>query len=702
MPRFNQIKNNFTSGEVSPRVFGRTDLETYNRSLKELRNMIVYPQGGASRRPGSQFILDDFKTDTTLRLIPFTVSESLIYVLILTDDVSSFGQILKATDNTLHAITLDGILATHFSAAQLPDIKFTQSGSTLILTHPLQKTVYLYSTGTVDDFEASTLLDAGNDILAGQDEWETFPYKINVNAAHTMTLSSVFLGAATLTSSVAFFKSGHDQSLWQVEDGYFRATGFTSSTQLAGTVVKAITTIASGTPTGIWSEGYWSDARGWPRVATFHQQRLIYAGSTDFPDTVWVSKAGDIREFDQTLGSGDNDAFVFLLASDKVDLIQWLSPAKRLNIGTLNKEYIAGDSNGVFNANNPFISPETTHGSAYVQPVRAQESPVFVSRSKTRLREFTFNFNEDNYRSADLSLQAEHIFTRGRDQHATFNNPQVKFLDYQENENSLIWVLDNNGAIYSVTRDRQNNLLAFAHHIIGGALSGEAPKVESVAIVPTADNTSDEVWIVVVRTIDGSTARYIEKIGREFKRDDLTNASTSIDDKPVYSDSAKLVILGGPGKTFSGFDHLEGETVDVLADGLSVGQKVVTSGDVVLNNNATEIVAGLNYRSLIQPLNVEAGSALGNSKGSIKRVHRIGFEFYRTVGAKFGKDETDLEDINFRPTDLDLDQPIPLFTGLKELDYPQGYEKEVSPVAVQDLPLPMALNSLIWEGVTND
>jgi hypothetical protein len=195
---------------------------------------------------------------------------------------------------------------------------------------------------------------------------------------------------------------------------------------------------------------------------------------------------------------------------------------------------------------------------------------------------------------------------------------------------------------------------------------------------------------------------YLEKIGKQFELDTLFNSSTDIKDKMVYSDSAKLVRLGCPGTAFAGFDHLEGEAVDVVADGVYVGQKVVSSGTITLDEDATEIIAGLNYRSKVEPLNVEAGSIIGSGQGTIKRIDEATIRFNRTIGGKFGPSTDNLTEIIFRPPTITLDVPIPLFNEDKTLKFDSSYARKTKIVVVQDLPLPMEVTAIVSRGQTYD
>ena len=73
--------SSFTSGELSPRLDGRIDLEKYFSGSKTLENMVIHPHGGASRRSGTKFISEVKDSDDETRLIPFEFSTTQTYMM---------------------------------------------------------------------------------------------------------------------------------------------------------------------------------------------------------------------------------------------------------------------------------------------------------------------------------------------------------------------------------------------------------------------------------------------------------------------------------------------------------------------------------------------------------------------------------------------------------------------------------------------
>ena len=131
MPRSTFAFTNFTAGELSPRLDGRTDLQKYFQGCKTLQNMVVHPHGGATRRPGTKFIAET-KSSGEARLIPFEFSTTQTYVL---EFGNTYMRVYKDGGQVLNSGTVVEI-STPYSAAEANELKFTQSADVLYIVHP--------------------------------------------------------------------------------------------------------------------------------------------------------------------------------------------------------------------------------------------------------------------------------------------------------------------------------------------------------------------------------------------------------------------------------------------------------------------------------------------------------------------------------------------------------------------------------------
>ena len=81
---------------------------------------------------------------------------------------------------------------------------------------------------------------------------------------------------------------------------------------------------------------------------------------------------------------------------------------------------------------------------------------------------------------------------------------------------SIVWMVRADGTLIGMTYERDQEVVGWHRHIVGGVSDsdGTQAQVESVGVIPGTDR--DEVWISVVRSVDGDTKVYIEQFQSRF------------------------------------------------------------------------------------------------------------------------------------------------------------------------------------------
>ena len=217
--------------------------------------------------------------------------------------------------------------------------------------------------------------------------------------------------------------------------------------------------------------------------------------------------------------------------------------------------------------------------------------------------------------------------------------------------------------------------------------------IESVAVIPT-DDKEYQTWVIVKRTVNGITRRYVEFLN-ELDFDETDNTSFN------FLDSA-LSYSGSAVTTLSNLEHLEGQVVSILADGATHPDRTVTSGSITLDRSAKNVKIGLNYISLLQTMRLDAGSQNGTSQAKTKRIYDITVRMFETIGIEVGANLSDMERIPFRNSVDLMDEGIPPFTGDKEVEFRGNYETDGFIFVRQTQPLPFTILSLYPRLATND
>lgn len=449
----------------------------------------------------------------------------------------------------------------------------------------------------------------------------------------------------------------------EVEAAYIRGvvkiTGYTNAQSVTVTVVRDL---EATTATDIWAEGAWSDYRGYPRAVGLYEQRLYFGGTNTYPIRFWGSIVDGFENFEY--GTDDDSAVVFNVAATEGNVIQWMEALKFIQAGTSGGEFAvsSGNQDDPITPVNISVRGHSAYGSAAIQARAIDDVVLFVHRQRTRLHEMAYSIERDGYVAPDLTIFAEHILGSGAVQMAFARLPDP-----------TLYVVTADGDLAVFTYNREQGITAWAKWTTEGSF-------ESVAA--TYGDPVDEVWVSVKRTVNGSPVRIIERLA----------AYTSDKTLAVHLDSSVsgAGVESGGVVTFSGLDHLEGETVGVASDGAWLGEFTVSGGSVTLPDDVSygNVVAGLRYTGTLKPMRMETVMANGPSQGRKRRVFEAAIRFLDTLGCKFGKVTTDMEQIPFRSEGDPMDASPPLFTGDKIVKWKPGHDRDAAIILQQDIPLP--------------
>ncbi|MCP4538947.1 MAG: hypothetical protein GY832_17570 [Chloroflexi bacterium] len=416
-------------------------------------------------------------------------------------------------------------------------------------------------------------------------------------------------------------------------------------------------------------------AANYPQRVTFYEDRLVLASTPKEPNTAWLSKTSTHENF--TIGTADDDAMKVTARTGQVNAIQWMVEDKLLQFGTTAAtRTLGGEGDSGLTPTNIAQRRHTTDGASSIQPVQTGAVTVFVGEKKRRLREFIYSFENDRFLAPDLTLLSEHIL-----------KPQVVEMAYAQDPFPVIWCALANGELAGCTYDPDFKIAGWHRHRLGGDAGSGWGKVESVAVIPGADH--DELWMVVKRTINGATKRYIEFLTQPFDGEIMKKAD-------AFQVDCGLSYNGASADTFSGLNHLEGETAAILAGGAIDPSQVVTSGSVSLQGGrtATKAAVGLPYTATGRSLRLGVADNEGTLLGQKTKVGRIIVDVQATLLMKAGSALNTLEVVVQRDGADPMDSSPPLYTGSKEVVIDDDWETAGQIYFVQDVPLPAMVRAL--------
>ncbi len=757
MPKASPIQNQFNAGEFSPLLYGRTDIDKYPAALTVSENGIPLIQGPWTRRPGTKFAAEVKDSTRDTRLVRFEFSTTQAYILefghlyvrffrdngritltsqditgitkanpavvtyagadtyangdrVFLSGVSGMSQVnnreftvanvnagantfeLSGVDSTSYdTYTSGGTVAeiyeivSTYDEAELFELQSTQSADVLYIVHPdyaprkLTRTGHTSWTLTAIDFQDGPYLPE-NDTTTTLTPAATSGTGVNVTAS---AITGINGGTGFQTTDVGRLIRIKHGSTW----GWAKITSRTSTTVV---VVDIMSNFGATTASLEWRLGLYSDTSGYPASVTFHEDRLVFGGAPEAPTRLDMSRTGDYETMSPTETDGtvvDDNAVSITLNANQVQEIQWIgTDEKGLLVGTVSGEWIVRPSaqSEALSPTNVSAKQSTAHGSTYFSALRVGRAHLFIQRQERKLRELAYVFEVDGFRAPDLTLLSEHITLGG-----------LWEMTYQQEPHSIVWLARGDGMMLGFTYDREQNVLAWHRHPLGGVSTGNAfGALESVACIPSSDTTYDELWMVARRTIGGNQVRHIEYMTKFPEDSDAQEDDFYVDCGLTYD--------GAPADEISGLWHLNGETVSVLADGAAHPDCVVSNGKITLQAEYSVVQVGLKCRARGKTLRIEAGAADGTAQGKTKRINRVVFRVNRSSGFKYGKSFDDLISIPFRSASDNTGEAVPLFTGDKEVALELGYDKDGYVCWEQEQPLPLTLVAIMPQVTTQD
>ncbi|TIO10577.1 hypothetical protein [Mesorhizobium sp.] len=388
-------------------------------------------------------------------------------------------------------------------------------------------------------------------------------------------------------------------------DGHWRWAKITSRTST--TVVKIILyghALPNLSPITRWRLGTFVPGK-YVESGSLYEERLAF--SRKF--SVYASATGDFDNF--ALGEKDDDALEFVQAGGgQANDIVWIADSEgALLIGT-SGGIGALSGSGIDEALTPssFKNRNSrTFGCARIRPVDAGQSFLYVTRSRKSIAELV-QTSASKFTSDDIGQISEHIPKQG-----------VVELAFQTDPDPVLWFPLENGELGGYTHQPSQDVRGMHRHRLGGSFAGSAdsnwPIIESAVVTP-GQNGADDVWLFVKRTIGGVTKRTIEIMTAPFEYGALDDAF-QVDCGLAYSGAAVNIV--------SGLDHLDGESVDVLADGTVYHDLPVASGQVTLPGGATAAKwqVGLGYHCEANTLELDVGGRDGSIVGRRKKVAKV-------------------------------------------------------------------------------
>jgi len=628
------LQRAFSGGEVSPEMFGRIDDAKYQSGLAKCRNFIPKPQGPAENRPGFAFVRAVKDSTKKTRLIPFTYSTTQTMVVEAGAGYFRF--------HTMGATLLSGAspyeIANPYAEADLFDLHYVQSADVLTIVHPNYAPRELRRLGATN-WQLTTITFASPLSAPGAPTVTTagctatkYTYSYVVTAVDAdgvgesaasavgSVASNLFETGCTVTIAWSAVGSASRYNVYKQQGGLYGYIGQTSGLSIVDDNIAP--DLGKTPPT---YETVFNAAGEYPGAVSYFEQRRSFAGTTNKPQNIWMTKSGTESNMSYSLPIKDDDRIAFRVAAREANTIRHIVPLTQLLLLTSSAEWrVTSVNSDAITPSTISVRPQSYVGSSNVQPVIINNTLIYGASRGGHVRELAYNWQASGFITGDLSLRAPHLF----------DTYDIVDMAYVKAPQPVVWFVSSSGKLLGLTYVPEQQVGAWHWHDTDGVF-------ESCTTV--AEGSEDVLYCVIRRTINGASVRYIERMAsRQF-----------VNQADAFFVDCGATYAGVPADEISGLSHLEGKTVSILADGAVHPQRVVTGGAITLDVEASTVQIGLPIIADLQTLPMTVQLQDGSfGQGRYKNVNKVWLRVYRSSGIFVGPSATELTEAKQRTTEI--------------------------------------------------
>ena len=744
MADFNSTQPSFSAGIISTELFSRIDFSKLASGVRQCENFEVRPAGGVTYRTGTEFVAEVKDSTSEVNMIEFSESRETGYAL-------EFGNNYIRFYKDGARIESGGVpveVATTYTSSEISELKYAQYKNQMFIVHPnhapailtrnsdtnwtLTTMVFNPSIPEISTVTITKMTAKDQNTVVDYDGWQ---YAVSVEDKDgregMATKSNIITSDIDLLNQhikVAFsapdgVTDGCNFNIYRIYRGEFFFVY--KMPFVTGTTSYEFTDL-SFTPDTTRSikvafDGF--DNSNYPAAVGFWNQRLVFANTPKKPNAIYGSCVGVFDDFTNTILNNSDEAFELELNSGTTDEITDIVPMDDLIIMTQSKIWrVVGTSPSSMQA---YI--ESYSGSSGIRPYVYKKSILYVDSSYNTVSNFIYSYELNGYVGQNLDTLCRDLL----DGHT------IKFVSFRDTPYGIMYVVRNDGVMLGLTYLKEENIYAWHMHTTDGKFLNvcavDRPVYDNVyVIVQRGDKKYVEMFkdhINVDQDVDDSwhldcASRHVETTpyyGWEDEDESVvyTASATPSAGDAVYSDlmetSAGTVTSYSDGKivfdskeydrctaadgkkqvaSVSGLSRFNGRKVTVMADRNEYKDVDVVSGVVTLERPASNILIGLPYVGILEPIPVDIKfQDSGTTVGLNRRISKATIRYFRTRGLWYGTSLKKLYQIKPYVYE-DIGYDIPLETNVLNVEVSDTYKTESSLIVVQKSPFPALVQSI--------
>lgn len=404
-----------------------------------------------------------------------------------------------------------------------------------------------------------------------------------------------------------------------------------------------------------------------PRAVGYYQGRRWFGGLNAKPQSLFATRSGTESNMAYSIPTRDNDSIAVRLTARQANTIRHIIPLADLLVLTSGAEWVVNAGSGTT------ITPTSIdykahggYGAAAVIPVVTSDAVLYVQDRGGRIREMLYSWEKNGYKTNDICVYAPHLF----------DGYTIVSMAYVRVPYPMIFCVRSDGVLLGLTYMPEHKVAAWHWHNTDGLFK---------SVVSAPEGNEDVLYAIIERTINGQTKRIVER--------KHTRRFTSLEE--CFFVDCGLTYDGAPASVITGLHHLEGETVTILADGGVHPTRVVTDGQVTLDDAYSVVHVGLPYTADLHtlPMSYEA-AAFG--QGATKNINKAHLRVAMTSGLYVGPLGGPLADARTRTTEP-YDSPPDLVNGEIEIDVSPDWNTSGQAHVQQRDPLPATILAITLE-----
>lgn len=681
------MQNNFNGGIISPEMYGRSDQVKYQSGVADCNNMLVLPHGALDFRNGFEYV-NQF--NRPFRLIPFIYSDEQAIAIILCPPYAYFSTLGQMLLNAGGTALLQ--VAIPYTAADLPGIRYTQSGDVVTMTHRNHAPRLLQRLGPTS--WAMNTVSSSPSIAAPANASVT-AFMPNTSGAHPiihyycvtawkgteespkkeMVAAANDLSIRPNTNSIEWdaVPGAEKYTVYKRQSGVYGRIAETTELTMVDDYIEADTTLTPSFVRNVFAS--------YPVAVSYIQQRKVYGGGANTPQALNMSRAGTEDVFTFSIPMQDDDAIQFRIAGRDGNGIQHLVPMNDLLILTSASAWKVS-SNSAISPIDLMVYPQSNTGANQCTPLLADNVCIFSSDQTGRIHELSLSANKSGaYQTVELSLMCPHLF----------DGYTIVDQAITRNPFTCAYFVRNDGVLIGLTYDPVQQVFGFHKHT-----AANGGLIKTVTVIPEEGQSS--LYLGIQRGT--STELFLERfrMRRSFNK--------------IYENHLDCSIV----KTFStetttvtGLDWLNGKSVSVVADGtLELEDYVVTGGTITVLNPSKVFIIGLPYEGSFDTLPLY-GAYQGFNPLKPKSLTELHFRVYKSASifaAQFYLSASGtLLDKPYVAKSTEskarLDEPYntapDLYTGLMNIPIYGTPEKDLQVRISQKKPMPLTVQAIHLE-----